>query len=103
MPVYLTNRVPSPLNSNKTPFQILYKTSPNISLIKVFGFLCYALTLESHHHKCDPRTRHRIFLGFQNGTKGYLVFDIDNNVVIVSRHVLFSEIQFPFQQHSFLT
>lgn len=42
--VYLINQVPSPINWNKTSFELLHKQSPNFVTLKVFGCLAYAST-----------------------------------------------------------
>ena len=43
--VYSINRVPSPINGNKTPFELLYNQTPNFKMLKVFG-CAYVM----HHH-----------------------------------------------------
>ena len=95
--VFLINRVPSPILYNKTPFELLYNKPLDFQSIKVFGCLCYASTQIVHHHKFDPRSRRGIFLGFKTGMKGFIVFYLDIEIV-VSRHVLFHEMHFPFSQ-----
>ena len=39
-----------------------------------------------------------IFLGFQNGIRGYLTLDLDNKEIIVSKSVKFHEIIFPYRE-----
>ena len=93
--VFLINRIPSPVISYKTPFELLYKTHPDFSLIKVFGCLCYASN-HNQTHKFQPRSRKGAFLGFQNGTKGYVILDIKTREIFISRNVVFHEFFFPF-------
>ena len=73
--VHLINCVPSPTNWNKTPFEILYVQIPDFQTLKVFGCMAYASTYVANRHKFDPRSRRGVFLGFQNGTKGYVLLD----------------------------
>jgi len=96
---YLINRVPSPIIGNKTPFELLSKQPPDFTMFKVFGCLCYASTHVSHCHKFDPRAKRGIFLGYQFGIKGYVIFDFDTKEFFVSRNVQFNEMTFPFKNH----
>jgi len=92
--VHLINRVPSPVISNKCPYEKLYTIAPDISNLRIFGCLCFASTLENNRNKLDPRTKRCIFLGFKAGTKGYIVFDAQTREIFVSRNVLFYEKSF---------
>nr|KYP36109.1 Retrovirus-related Pol polyprotein from transposon TNT 1-94 [Cajanus cajan] len=93
--IFLINRVPSPIISHKTPFELLNKIPPDFSMLKVFGCLCYAST-HNQRHKFEPRSRKGIFMGFQNGTKGFVILDINTREILVSRNVIFHETSFPF-------
>jgi len=79
----------------KTPFELLHEHNPDFSNLKVFGFLSYAST-NFPRQKFDVRAKRGVFLGYQTGTKGYLILDLKNNDIFVSRNVLFNESVFPF-------
>lgn len=86
---YLINHTPTPLLSNKSPYETLFSKVPIYSHLKVFGFLCFASTLSRNRHKFDPRARKSLFLGFPFGTKGYKVFDLENQHLLISQDVVF--------------
>jgi hypothetical protein len=75
---------------------MLHKEPPSLVHLKVFGCLSYATTLQAHRTKFDSRARKAIFLGYKDGTKGYILYDLNSHEIFVSRNVIFYEFDFPF-------
>jgi len=77
---------------------MLYKTPPNFNQLKVFGSLCYAITLLTNRSKFDPRASKCVFIAFKRGTKWYILFNIQSREFFVSRDVVFYEHVFSYQR-----
>ncbi|GKB15929.1 cysteine-rich receptor-like protein kinase 8 [Tanacetum coccineum] len=91
---YLINRLPSPILNNKSPFETLFNTPPDLTNLKTIGCLAYASIHTSN--KFAPRAIPSIFLGYPQNQKGYLLLSQETNKVFVSRHVTFHEDIFPY-------
>lgn len=91
--VYILNRVPTRALTNLTPYEARYKRKPNLSYIRVFGCLAYMKTSSKGVRKLDDRSKRVINLGKEPGTKGYRLYDPDNDQVSVSRDVTFEELE----------
>jgi len=95
--IYIINRVPTPVLHGKSPYECLFGNAPDLKELKVFGSFCYASTSIKNRAKFDHRARCCAFVGYKNGTKGFVVLDIDTQALFVTRHVQFHEQVFPFQ------
>ncbi|GAU29576.1 hypothetical protein TSUD_153260 [Trifolium subterraneum] len=86
--------------SGQMPYQKLYNQLPDISMLRFFGCLCYVSTQENHRLKFDNRARKCVFLGYKSVMKGYISLDLHSFEIMVSRHVQFEELIFPYQSQS---
>jgi hypothetical protein len=69
--VYTINRAPSSTIHNQTPYERLYGSTPNYSLLCIFGCICF-VTLPPHEDtKLEPRSRLCCFLSYGITQKGY--------------------------------
>ena len=94
--VYLINRMPSRTSTNKSPFEHLFKRSPDYSFLRVFGCLCFPHLRPYNHHKMDFRSTPCVFLGYSPSHHGYRCLDISTERLYIARLVRFNEEKFPF-------
>ncbi|KAG7546410.1 Integrase catalytic core [Arabidopsis suecica] len=100
---YLINRTPTPILDGKTPYEILYSTSPAYDHMRVFGSLCFAKKQSARSDKFQERGRKGIFVGYPHGQKGWRIYDIESHEFFVSRDVIFQEDVFPFAEKKNIT
>jgi len=94
--VHLINRTPSVVIENRIPYDLLHGKMLDITSLKVFGCLCYVSSLDRNKNKFDPKSRKCMFLGYKQGIKGYIVFDIKTREIFISRNAIFYETVFPY-------
>lgn len=94
--VHLTNRLPTPVLGQTSPYEVLHKVKPSYELLSVFGCACFPNLRPFQHHKLSFRSQQCVFLGSVPNTKGYRCLAEDGSM-FVSRHVIFYENKFPFK------
>ena len=87
--VYLINRLPSPNLGYKSPFEILFHKTPDYTYLKVFDCTCYPLLKPYTSNKLQPKTTKCTFLGYASDSNRYLCYNMSNQQVYTSRHVIF--------------
>nr|GEV43230.1 hypothetical protein [Tanacetum cinerariifolium] len=99
---YLINRLFSSVLNGKSPFEMIYKTKPNLFILRVFGCSCFATVL-NNHDKLGSRSEKCVMMGYSNAKKGYRLYSLDKHQFIYSRDVRFFETVFPFKDSSLKT
>ena len=96
MTTYLLNILPSKQLAYQSPLKVLYQKDPSYFHLRVFGCLCYPLFSSPTLNKllaCSPLC---VFLGSSSNHRGHKCYDFSSHKIILSRHVIFYETQFPF-------
>ena len=90
---YLQNRMASKHCNGRTPYEVMFNMTPNVSHLRVFGSVCYPLIQKKqrdpYRHKatCDVG----IFVGYDRQSCGYLVYIPSKKRVFVRYDCWFDE------------
>ena len=79
---------------------MLRHKKPSYSHLHIFGCLCYGSTLTRHCSKFSPQAIVAVFLSYPPSYKGYKLFDLITNDVLVSQDAMFHEHMFSFHSNS---
>ena len=93
---FLINCTSTPLLKGVSPFHALFHRPPDLSLLKVFGCLCFPHLVPYTKHKLEPRSLPCIFLGYSTKQKGYKCLYLPTGHLYISKHVVFHEHHFLF-------
>ncbi|KAI5322358.1 hypothetical protein L3X38_031430 [Prunus dulcis] len=97
---FLINRMPCQLLQMTSPYFKLFGHNPELQSLKVFGSAVYPLLRPYNSHKLEPRSAEHVFLGYSLGYKGVICFHPNTHKVVISRHVIYDETQFPMKNYS---
>ncbi|KAL6320112.1 hypothetical protein AAG906_004621 [Vitis piasezkii] len=89
--MYLLNRCPTKALLNKTPIEAWSGRKPSVRHFKVFGCLCYSQVPKERRSKLDETSEKCIFMGYSSQSKGYRLYNLKTNKLIISRDVIFDE------------
>ncbi|KAJ4728613.1 Retrovirus-related Pol polyprotein from transposon TNT 1-94 [Melia azedarach] len=89
--VYLSNRSPTRSVWEKTPQEAWCGRKPGISHLRVFGNVAHAHVPDKRRTKLDDKSESFIFIGCDSSSKGYKLYNPNNNKIVMSRDVIFDE------------
>ena len=96
---YLINRLPTSVLNFHSPFEKLFKTSPDYLFLKTFRCACWPNLHPYNTHKLQLRSNQCVLLGYSLLHKGYKCLHLPSGCLYISRDVIF-ENNFPFQKSS---
>ena len=85
---YTINRCPTRSLGGITPEEAWTGLKPDVSHLKVFGSTGMVHIPKQRRKKLDLKSKKCIFLGYAEETKGYRMYNPDNEDVIISRDVV---------------
>ncbi|KAJ4810455.1 Pol [Rhynchospora pubera] len=88
---HVVNRACIRSQFKKTPFELWFGHTPNISYFRVFGSKCFVLDESPKVTKFDAKSLPGIFVGYSTTSKAYRVYLPNSKVVIESINVKFDE------------
>ena len=78
----------------RDPHEVWYSRKPDLSNLRVFGCVTYALVPVAKRKKFDNRTEKMRFLGYHKGHRGYKLMEKGSNRVFYRTDVTFDENNF---------
>ncbi|KAH9735937.1 hypothetical protein KPL71_017913 [Citrus sinensis] len=89
--VYLSNRSPTRSVWGKTPQEAWSGRKPGITHLRVFGSIAHVHVPDESRAKLDDKSEKFIFIGYDNNSKGYKLYNPNNGKIVISRDVVFDE------------
>jgi len=89
--VYLSNRSSTRNVWGKTPQEAWSGRRPGISHLRVFGSVAHVHIPYEKRAKLDDKSGKFIFVGYDQSSRGYKLYNPENNKIVISRDVVFDE------------
>ena len=96
--LYLTsilNVTPLSSISETTSYEVWKKCKPNLNMYRIFGCRAFVHVQKKDRGPLESRTAKCIFIGFDDGYKGWKVYNPITRKVSISWDVIFNESSFP--------
>ena len=90
---HVFNRAPRKGLGWCTPYELLFGRVPDVSHLRIFG--CSAWVHQNKGKKWDPNSKPMIFIGYEQGSKAYRIWNPQTHSIIVSATVRFDELLIP--------
>ena len=94
--VHVRNRAPSRVTGYTSPHERMFRKTPDLTYLRTFGCLAYAHTT-TQRTKYDPTSQKLVFVGYDNATKGYRLWNPLTHTAMTSTDVVFEESIFPLK------
>ena len=89
--IFLLNRCPIKAVFGRILEEAWSGHKPEVSFLRIFGCIAYSYILKEHRKKFDDKSEKCIFIGYNDVTKGYKLYNPETGKLIVSRDVQFLE------------
>jgi hypothetical protein len=88
---YLVNRGPTRANKGISPEEKYSKKKPHVNHLRVFGCLAYVHIPKQNCDKISSKTKKCLFMGYDDKSKVYRLYDPTEKQIVLSRDVTFDE------------
>lgn len=75
-----------------TPYEAWHGVKPDVHFLRVFGCVGHVKMAHPHLKKLDDRSSRMVFIGYETGSKVYMMYDPTSKRVHISRDVIFDEV-----------
>ena len=89
--VYLSNQSPMTNVKDQTPQEAWSKRQPSVAYLRIFKSVAYAHMPQQERSKLDDRSVKHVFIGYDQNSKGYKLYNPSNGKIMVSQDVEFDE------------
>ena len=87
---YVKNRVPTKSVEGMVPYEAFWGRKPSVDYFRD----AFAQIPQVGRKKFDPRSKKVVFMGYDQESKAYRLWDPEKNRVIINRDVKFNEVNF---------
>jgi transposase InsO family protein len=88
---YIQNRVPNKSVKGVTTYEAWSEKKPEVTHFRIFGSRAWARIPFDRREAMEAQSKECIFVGYQEGMKGYMLLDTTSNTLFVQRSVKFEE------------
>ena len=87
----MLNRLSTKTLDSKTPYEVWFGMKPTVEHLRIFGSICYMHIPEIKRDKLDKKAEIGILVGYSNTTKGFRVYGLKSNKLVICRNVIVDE------------
>ncbi|GJV18080.1 putative ribonuclease H-like domain-containing protein [Tanacetum coccineum] len=84
---------------NKTPYELLRGSKPNVKYFHVFGLLCYPTNDRDDLGKIKPKANIGIFIGYSETSRRFRIYNRRTKKIMETIHVKFDELTAMASEH----